>query len=613
MPGAGIEVFAVGEVRLPVLPPGRQPGGRGRPGADDGRQAPRSPRRSSSPCSGPSGRSSRRFVAWRVATRRRQVRQGYKRSETADALDLRDPATRARSSRSPRPTIEEQREAGHADARGLAAAMTPTQRRDLMRFLLELGHDRAAWTPKSLAESTPRREFAFDRAPLDPSDWPTVATPGQPRPRLRLLREGGRVLPQAVAPAASCCPRFPASTAASSATGATRTRTIWNDDRWNRPIWARCCAASSGRGRSTVPKGVCVRLGDNGEMAACFNPETLCYEALWQGGFVKFSDVRHGFLDGLTRPASCCPGPRARSRRSRSSITASIARASGSSSPIASATSRCSMLRGSKDGKFDADWSLPRRSIRCAHADSRRAGPVAAGVQDQGRARHAAGPMRSTRSSRRSRTRGTPCCSSAITTSCPTARRCSARCRATSGASTGLDDELKDVRWRRFASGLHQPLGLVVADGSDLRPRPRPDHAAARPERRRRGRFLRMRLERHTSRRPAGHDFICGLARDKAGRFYTARASRGCSGSRPTARRSKSSPPASATRTAWACCPMARSPCPARRRMDAGVDDLRGRTGRLKPAAATLRLSAARKTASRPSLPLVYLPRGLDN
>src|SRR5262249_21937472 len=30
---------------------------------------------------------------------------------------------------------------------------------------------------------------------------------------------------------------------------------------------------------------------------------------------------------------------------------------------------------------------------------------------------------------------------------------------------TGLDAELKDVRWRRFASGLQQPLGLVVEDG----------------------------------------------------------------------------------------------------------------------------------------------------
>src|SRR4029079_10971268 len=63
-----------------------------------------------------------------------------------------------------------------------------------------------------------------------------------------------------------------------------------------------------------VPKGVCVRLGDHGEMATCFNPETLSYDALWRGGFVKVTDVRHGFMDGLTpagemltRPAPCPP------------------------------------------------------------------------------------------------------------------------------------------------------------------------------------------------------------------------------------------------------------------------------------------------------------------
>src|SRR5262249_34088441 len=62
-------------------------------------------------------------------------------------------------------------------------------------------------------------------------------------------------------------------------------------------------------GYVTVPKGVCVRLGERGELAACFNPETLCYEALWQGGFLKFSSVRHGFLAGLTPEGKLLPRP----------------------------------------------------------------------------------------------------------------------------------------------------------------------------------------------------------------------------------------------------------------------------------------------------------------
>ena len=43
--------------------------------------------------------------------------------------------------------------------------------------------------------------------------------------------------------------------------------------------------------------------------AACFNPDTLCYEALWKGGFVKFSSVRHGFLHGLLIDGTALPRP----------------------------------------------------------------------------------------------------------------------------------------------------------------------------------------------------------------------------------------------------------------------------------------------------------------
>ena len=30
----------------------------------------------------------------------------------------------------------------------------------------------------------------------------------------------------------------------------------------------------------------------------------------------------------------------------------------------------------------------------------------------------------------------------------------------------GVDDELANLRWRRIAAGLHQPLGLLVVDGT---------------------------------------------------------------------------------------------------------------------------------------------------
>jgi azurin/sugar phosphate isomerase/epimerase len=45
----------------------------------------------------------------------------------------------------------------------------------------------------------------------------------------------------------------------------------------------------------TIPKAVCVRLADK---AAVFDPETLSWKLEWSGGFVKLNDNRHGFMGG---------------------------------------------------------------------------------------------------------------------------------------------------------------------------------------------------------------------------------------------------------------------------------------------------------------------------
>ena len=44
----------------------------------------------------------------------------------------------------------------------------------------------------------------------------------------------------------------------------------------------------------------------------------------------------------------------------------------------------------------------------------------------------------------------------------------------------GIDDRSGILSWRRIASGLFQPLGIKVVDGSDLRLLPRSDRDSAR-------------------------------------------------------------------------------------------------------------------------------------
>ena len=51
----------------------------------------------------------------------------------------------------------------------------------------------------------------------------------------------------------------------------------------------------------SILKGICVRLGENREMSACFDPMTLTYRALWQDGFLQFDPFRWGTSRNVKR------------------------------------------------------------------------------------------------------------------------------------------------------------------------------------------------------------------------------------------------------------------------------------------------------------------------
>ncbi len=90
----------------------------------------------------------------------------------------------------------------------------------------------------------------------------------------------------------------------------------------------------------------------------------------------------------------------------------------------------------------------------------------------------------------------------------------------------GLDGSLERVLWKRFATGLHHPLGLVVADSqvyvlgrnqiTRLHDLNNDDEAD----------FYECFSQAFTTS-TAGHDFICGLERDAAGNFYTVSGNQG--------------------------------------------------------------------------------------
>ena len=172
----------------------------------------------------------------------------------------------------------------------------------------------------------------------------------------------------------------------------------------------------------------------------------------------------------------------------------------------------------------------------------------------------------------------------------------------------GLDAALENVRWRRYRLGpapgaraWWSPTGKVYVLGRDQITRLHDLNGDGEAD------FYEC-VSNAYETSPAGHDFICGLQRDAAGQLLHRLGQAGPAADlRPTASGRGRWRRASATPTAWASPPTARSPCPARR----GTGPPRRWSARSSRAATTA--TAGPKTASRPTCRWSICPRGLDN
>jgi len=463
------------------------------------------------------------YEAVAVATVDGRVRQGYPQRESAGEIILRDP-TSGELARIDKGQVEAVREVGTLMPEGLAEAMTPAERRDLVRFLVDLGKPGG-----SSAESLLRRPshvpagFAYDRAPIDPARSPAWQLPvnrdrvydfyAKQAEHFGKLAEVPRLLPQ-----------YPGLDGGKLGHWGNQSEATWVDGRWNATDLGNLLSGVFRGAGATVPKGVCVRLGDRGEMAACFDPETLTYPALWSGGFVRFAPKRHGFLDGILLDGTPLPRPPG-DRPSAPFVYRGFFR-HGNRVVFAYRLGGVEML--------DAPWVEDGKFTRVvAPADTH---PLAALTRG--------GPARWPEVIE---TRGTlgqagPYAIDTITPPFENPWRAllffgdhdflpdgSAMLCTIQGDVwhvTGLDATLERVKWRRFASGLHQALGLVVSRGQvyalgrdqitglvDLDGDGEADFHES--------------VSNAYLTSPAGHDFICGLQRDAEGRFYTASGKQG--------------------------------------------------------------------------------------
>lgn len=466
-----------------------------------------------------------------ITTRDGKMHQGYKEREDAREIVLRDPASR-KLVRLAKADIDERREVGSLMPDGLADSMSAQQRRDLFRFLLELG--KTDGLADLAAHSHVAAGFPIDRTPLQPRDWPNWRHPVN-RDRLYdfYAREAEHFRKQAIVPV--LLPPFPGMDGGKFGHWGNQNEKTWADNRWNQTkLGSVMCGVFHAPG-ITVPRGVCLRLGERGELAVCFDPDTLRYAALWlppepakvKENFVRFSAVRHGFLHGLSMNGKPLPmPPHGAARKAPGSFQYHGFHRHGTRVLFSYSVDGVKML--------DAPWVEDGKFTRAVvPADRHPLAKLTTGGAPQ---------WPDVLETRGTPGTGGPYVVDTITPPFDNPWKAplffGGHDFLSNGAAIlctmqgdvwrvdGLDDKLAHVRWRRIAAGLHQALGLVVADdqiyvlGRDQITRLHDRNGDGEID------FYECFSNAYQTS-PGGHDYVCGLERDRAGRFYAASSKQG--------------------------------------------------------------------------------------
>ncbi len=538
-----------------------------------------------------------------VATEDGRILQGYRQAETPDTLTLRDPATGS-PIRIARSDVDAVRPGGTLMPEGLAASMTAEERRDLVRFLIELGRPGGSASTKMLAHAHAPASFSYDRTPIHPEDWPNRNhLVNRDRVYDFYAREAEHFAKEAVVP--MLLPAYPGLDGGKLGHWGNQSDLDWVDSRWNQTdLGTLLCGVFRGAG-VTVPKGVCVRLGDRGEVSACFNPETLCYEAAWTGGFLRFDPKRHGLLDGVILQGTPLPRPEGM-KPDRPFVYHGFYR-HGSRVVFSYRIGDVEML--------DAPWAENGRFTRVVAPASEH--PMRHLTRGGGSARW---PQVLTTRGHTGKTGpyaidvieppfGNPWKALMFFGDHDFLADGTAMLCTMVGDVwhvDGLDASLQSVHWRRFASGLHQALGLLVVDGKV--------HVLGRDQ------ITRLHdldgdgeadfyecVNNTYETSPGGHDFVSGLQRDGSGRFYAASSKQGLLRIPPDGQ------PAQVIATGF------RNPDGLGLAPD-GTITVPCSEGEWTPASMVCEIKEGGhygylgpKGGRPPELPLVYLPRGLDN
>jgi azurin len=354
-----------------------------------------------------------------------------------------------------------------------------------------------------------------DLEPLDPAAHPLHTHPVN---RERLYDFYAKQARNRPADPDALIPAYPGLDGGTAGHWGNQNEDTWRDGRWNQ---MDCGSALSGVFHGpglTVPKAVCVRLGENGERSACYDPETDQWRALWLGGFVKFSNVRHGLMDGLAMDGELLDDgftkPRPRVSRTYRGFYRYEKR---------------TLFAFERDGMQELmEATFEDGSVRLEEGDSLRAFTTGGPAQWP--------QILETRGTSSEPVSGWPYVVDTLTLPFDNpwhtlfflgghdffSNGDIALCTMTGDVwrVSGVDSSLSTLHWKRMAAGLHQPLGLVIVDdlvhimGRDQITRLHDLNGDGEAD------FYEC-LTNDFATPTGGHDYLCGLERDTAGNFYT--------------------------------------------------------------------------------------------
>lgn len=569
------------------------------------------------------------FKAHLIITSEGKSIRGFIIKEDDQQIQIKDPTRSADQILTiPKDDIEARREIGTLMPDNLTATMSQTQLRDLLKFLIGLGTPEGV--PLADVESIIHHThahlhgpvaFDFDRKPLHPEHWPNWQhTINRDRLYDFYAKEADhfRALAKAGKPVPPLLMEYPGLDGGELGHWGNQNETTWASNAWN-DVRLGTVQAGIFRGDGvTVPRGVCVQLGDNQELACCFNPDTLSYDAVWKGGFLKFSSVRHGFLHGVMLDGQALPN----SDRGKG--------------PNGSKADQPFVYHGyHRFGKqivfsyrigdteyFDSPWVENGKFIRQASpasehplADQLGSGkPLWAETLETKILHGDASPYAvDTIEMPFGNPWKVPLFGGGLGF-LPDGSVLVATMHGDVWRVSGLDYPSKKATWNRFASGLHHCQGMIVDEdgifvlGRDQITRLHDLNGDGEAD------YYEC-FSNAFETSSAGHDFICGLERDKTGNFYTA------SGNQGIVRISPNGKKADVVATGFrnpdgiglTSDGMITVPCSEGSWTPSTMICAFRPDGKLTGTSSPFFGFRGPKNGQPPALPLVYLPRGVDN